>query len=228
MSRRILAFTLIELLVVIAIIAILAGMLLPTLAKAKGKAHNITCLNNLKQWGVATHLYSTDNNDLLPDDGFGSPTANGNNVGWYTHLPSLLGMQPYFSNPWTTNAEAPLTTSIWICPANKKRSNGNRLFHYLWNEALDGVGNITDSPPPPRPDRPTKLASLANPAATVVMFDNRYNTAVDSKDGVTNIHSAGAQFLFVDGHAKYFSKAEYWDEAIKKVSTNNPSLIFIP
>jgi prepilin-type N-terminal cleavage/methylation domain-containing protein/prepilin-type processing-associated H-X9-DG protein len=211
-------FTLIELLVVIAIIAILAGMLLPTLAKAKGKAHAITCINNLKQWGYAMQMYTLDNDDYLPPEGTG--TTLNQQTGWYVALPKQAGLGDYFQMPWRTNALIPVGKSIWICPANRNRSNGNNLFHYCMNEHIDETGER---------DRPVKLSTVPRVSSVVWLFDNGKRAARAQENNVhTNIHNEGANFTFLDGHAQRFRNVEYWDFTVNKGRTNNPSLIWRP
>jgi prepilin-type N-terminal cleavage/methylation domain-containing protein/prepilin-type processing-associated H-X9-DG protein len=215
--KTIRAFTLIELLVVIAIIAILAAMLLPSLSKAKEKTRTTVCLNNLKQWGLATQIFAVNNNDRLPKDG--SPNGNSVNEGWYIDLPQVLGQPTYQEMPWRTNAAADLGRTIWICPSNQRRSNSNNLFHYCLNQHVNAIGSGNQ----------VHLSSLPNVSATVWLFDNGKLAGVAQQNNVhSNLHSAGANFTFLDGHSARFKNKSYWNFSNNTGLTNNPNLIWIP
>ncbi|MBL9126935.1 MAG: prepilin-type N-terminal cleavage/methylation domain-containing protein [Verrucomicrobiales bacterium] len=217
-ARR--GFTLIELLSVVLVIAVLASLLLAAGSRPLAAARGIVCRHHLRQWGIATQSYAHEHEDRLPPEGFPNPGERHTNQGWYIQLPPEIGAPRYHDQPWRTNPAVSLDRSLWLCPANRRRSNGNNLFHYCLNQHVDGT----------RADEyPARLGEIPHPSLTVWLFDTKNLPGVGSWNlAHTNLHARGAHFLCLDGHVEHVPSEDYWDFVAGRARTNGTRLRWIP
>jgi len=187
-------FTLIELLVVIAIIAILAAILFPVFARAREKARQTSCLNNVKELQLAILMYIGDY-----DETFCLASNYAAGTRWFTLI------DPYVKN-----------TQIWMCPSFKHAYASSTRQSYGWNiyggRTGRGMGYY-DGDVRTYTGLRLRLSEIPKPAETINVGDEpewengwRGYIYLSSLTGPATVHSEGGNYGFVDGHAKWVSQ----------------------
>ena len=230
-NRRASAFTLVELLVVIAIVGILAGLVLPALAKAKGRGSAIACLSNIRQLGLAWMMYSGDFEDRLPYNLGGNPErttfAAKTNINWVNNILSWEVNSENTNTSFITEASLGSYTSrnyrIYKCPSDRtlsveQRQAGfvERTRSYSMNAMIGHAGSLIQygvNLNNPNYRQFFTLTSIPKPSRIFVFLEEHPDSINDGYflnvpnylewiDLPASYHDGGCNFAFADGHVE--------------------------
>ena len=210
------AFTLVELLMVIAIIAILAVLMLPVLSGAKARAKRTMCLNNLKQINLAVHVYAGNNEDRLPDAGFGT----------------YLAYKELIKGDLGPHGPASAQDAIFTCPADTfyfdentaayaPQGHHEQAKYDFSSYAFDGFNLVTNYPNlayngPLHGVGGRQLSSIKNPAKTVLVTESAalfpYSWHQPASGQIPCLNDARCMVSFADNHVSYLPI--FWDSTI--------------
>lgn len=215
-------FTLIELLVVIAIIAILAGMLLPALSKAKAKAGATKCMNNLKQLQLCWIMYAHDHDDNLVPNFLDDAQAwiRGNIAAVPRGTTNQADIKVGKLWPYNNSLE------IYTCPNDDGAKVGSRIYKRVRNFSMSGRMNGPSAATFVNPGLPffTKLSSINRPSPSeAFVFVDEEGSSIDDgffavratipnrgfwQNTPASRHGNAGQVSFADGHAEFWGWRE--------------------